>query len=90
MLLRIVLVGTVIAALLIAVKDQRLLQRAHMVGVCTTYAQAPDNGEWRACYPGRLAGRPSLELDGCTDAGRIGDAEVWRCPAHLAANDARQ
>ncbi len=90
MLLRILLAGTLLAAALIAVKDHRLLQRAHIVGVCTGYARAPDGGEWQACYPGRLSGRPSLELNGCTDRGRVGSAEVWRCPAKLAADTVRQ
>jgi len=88
--LRIILVGAVIIAVLMTIKDERVLQRAHVTGVCTTYARAKDGGEWRACYPGRLAGRPSLQLVGCTDSGRIGKAEVWHCPAHLASNQIRQ
>ncbi len=90
MLLRIFLVAAVIAAVLVAFKDQRVLQRAHITGMCKTYAEAKDGGEWRACYPGHLEGRPSLELNGCKDSGRVGNAEVWRCPAKLAANEIRQ
>jgi hypothetical protein len=82
-LLRILAVGTVLIALLITVKDQRVLQRAHLVGSCSTYALAQDGSEWRACLPGRLSGRPSLELTSCTDFGRLGRAEVWNCPAAL-------
>jgi hypothetical protein len=82
-MLRILAVGTVLIALLITVKDQRVLQRAHLVGACSTYALAEDGSEWRACTPGRLSGRPSLELTSCTDFGRLGTAEVWNCPAAL-------
>jgi hypothetical protein len=82
-LLRIVAVGTVLIALLISIKDQRLLQRAHLVGSCSTLAQAPDGSEWRSCVPGRLSGRPGLELNSCTDFGRHGNAEIWGCPAAL-------
>ena len=78
-LLRIVAVGTVLIALMIAVKDHRLLQRAHLVGYCSTFAQAADGSEWRSCVPGRLSGRPGLEFNSCTDYGRTrqrGDLEL--------------
>jgi hypothetical protein len=88
-MLRIVLVGVLIFAALVAVKDGRLLKRAHIVGVCEVYAQTGD-GAWHACYPGRLTGRPSLQGNGCTDRGLRGDAEVWHCPAPLAGNTVRQ
>jgi hypothetical protein len=70
-------------ALLITIKSQRVLQRAHLVGFCSTVAQAQDGSEWRSCVPGKLSGRPGLELDSCTDIGRHGNAEVWTCPAAL-------
>jgi hypothetical protein len=83
-LLRIVAVGTVLIALLITVKDQRVLQRSHLVGFCSTFAQEEASGvEWRACVPGHISGRPDLELNSCTDFGRRGTAEVWSCPAAL-------
>ena len=55
-----------------------------------SYAHAKDGSDWRACYDGHLEGRPSLELNGCKDRGRVGNAEVWSCPAPLAANEVRQ
>jgi hypothetical protein len=82
-LLRILAVGTMLVALLISIKSQRLLQRAHLVGFCSTVAQAEDGSEWRSCVPGRLSGRPGLELNSCTDFGRHGTAEIWNCPAAL-------
>jgi hypothetical protein len=82
-LLRILAVGTVLIALLITIKTQRVLQRAHLIGFCSTVAPAADGGEWRSCVPGRLSGRPGLEFNSCTDMGRDGNAEVWRCPAAL-------
>ena len=80
-MLRIVAVGAVLVALLVAIKDQRLLQRAHLVGYCSTVAQAEDGTEWRSCVPGKISGRPGLVLDACTDFGRYGRAEIWNCPA---------
>jgi len=82
-LLRIAAVGTILVALLISIKEQRLLQRAHLVGHCSTVVQAEDGSEWRKCVPGRISGRPSMALTSCTDYGRNGDAEYWNCPATL-------
>jgi hypothetical protein len=82
-LLRIVAVGAVLIALLITIKNQRLLERAHLVGSCSTVARAEDGSEWRSCVPGRLSGRPGMELTNCTDLGRHGSAELWSCPAPL-------
>jgi hypothetical protein len=82
-MLRIAAVGAVLIALLITIKDQRLLQRAHLVGYCSSVNQAADGSEWRSCVPGRISGRPGLVLDGCTDYGRYGRAEVWNCPATI-------
>lgn len=89
-MLRFMAVAAAGLALLATVKRERLLERAHLVGVCTTYAQAADGTEWRECFSGRLSGRPSLKLNGCTNAGAHGDAELWHCPARLAANTTRQ
>jgi hypothetical protein len=82
-LLRIVAVGAVLIALMITVKDQRLLQRAHLIGSCSTLWRESDGSEWRACVPGRLSGRPGMELTSCTDMGRRGNAELWSCPTTL-------
>ena len=82
-MLRILAVGTVLIALLITVKSQRVLQRAHLVGYCSTVARATDGSEWRSCVPGKLSGRPGLELNSCTDYGRQGNAEFWNCPSAL-------
>jgi len=82
-MLRIVTVGAVLIALMFAVKDEQLLQRAHLVGYCSTLVRGTDGSEWRSCVPGKIAGRPGLVLDGCTDVGRHGNAEIWGCPARL-------
>jgi hypothetical protein len=82
-MLRIAAVGAALIALLITVKSQQVLQRAHLVGFCSTLAKAPDGSEWRSCVPGKLSGRPGLTLDSCTDVGLQGDAEIWSCPASV-------
>jgi hypothetical protein len=87
---RIFLTAIVIFAVLVTIKRERLLERAHIVGACTTYAHTADGTEWRECASGRISGRPSLKLNGCTDVGPRGDVELWHCPARLAANTTRQ
>jgi len=69
--------------LLISIKEQRLLQRARLVGHCSSVSQAEDGSEWRKCVPGRLSGRPGMELTSCTDWGLYGEAQYWNCPASL-------
>jgi hypothetical protein len=89
-MLRFMAAAAIGIALLAVVKREQVLERAHIVGACTTYAQAADGSEWRECYPGRISGRPSLKLNNCTPSGFHGDNQLWHCPAQLASNTARQ
>ncbi|MDX6511299.1 MAG: hypothetical protein QOE36_803 [Gaiellaceae bacterium] len=77
-------------ALLIGIKNDHLLERAHIVGYCRTYATAADGTEWRECFSGHVSGRPSLKRNNCTDVGRHGANELWHCPATLASDTSRQ
>lgn len=88
-MLRILLVATLIAAALFAVKDQRVLQRAGLLGSCRAVtAPAADGAEWHVCRDGKLSGRPDLSLDSCTSYGIVRGLEYWRCPAPLSAGRA--
>ena len=89
MLLRLFLVGAVLAGLMIGVKDHHLLERLHVTGSCSTLAVAKDGTEWRSCAAGNLSGKPSLSQDGCTDSGARGNLELWHCPASLTASVTR-
>ena len=55
-MLRIVVYGLVLIALMITIKNQRVLQRAHLVGACSTVVAGADGSEWRSCVP---AGSPA-------------------------------
>jgi hypothetical protein len=85
-MLRIILTAAFIAVALVVIKQDRVLQRAGLVGYCNTVA-APtgQDGDWRACRPGKLAGRPDLSLDSCTQQGVVGRIEYWRCPAAVGS-----
>ena len=89
-MLRFVAAAAIGVALLAVVKREHVLERAHIVGACTTYAQSADGTEWRECVPGKISGRPSLKLNGCTNVRRHGNNELWHCPARLASSDTRQ
>jgi hypothetical protein len=77
-------------ALLVAVKQDRLLERAHITGYCRTYAKAADATEFRECLPGKLSGLPSLKRSNCTLIGPHGANQLWHCPARLESDTSRQ
>ncbi len=85
MVKRIVAAGIVVLALMIAVKDGRVLRDAGLTGVCSLALTLNDGTHVEACHSGRLAGRPDLSRDGCSTAGLRGAVEYWRCPAGVAA-----
>jgi hypothetical protein len=85
MLKRIVFIATLVLALMIAVKDGRVLSRTGLTGSCAVAQVATDGSTVQACRPGKLEGRPDLTRQGCKDAGRNGTYEYWRCPASVAA-----
>jgi hypothetical protein len=78
--------GLLIFALLVAIKDGRVLRKAGLTGGCTAVtAPAGQTGSWERCVPGRLEGAPDLSNQGCTVAQTYGKTELWRCPAPIDA-----
>jgi hypothetical protein len=84
MLLKILFVALVMAAALVAVKQEQLLEKSGLVGYCQV-VRAPrgDDGQWHGCHEGLMSGYPSLVKDSCTYEGRQGKIEYWRCPVGL-------
>ena len=81
-MLRIWLMAMLAAAILVAVRDHDVLHRAGLMGYCTSAPRpAGTSGHWRACEKGVLDGRPDLSRQSCTQRGRQGSVEYWRCPA---------
>ena len=89
-MLRIAAVTAALIALMLAVKDGRVLTRSHVVGSCARVADVSDGTDWRRCVRGRLTGPPGLTNAGCSDWGTYQEAEFWHCPAELAPNPLRQ
>ena len=85
MIKRVVVVGVLIFAVMVAVKDGRILRIAGLKGSCSVVQTLADGTQVEACRSGKLAGAPDLTRQGCRDAGAQGSAEYWRCPASVAA-----
>jgi hypothetical protein len=76
--------AVLIVALMVAIKDGRVLRAAGLTGRCTAVAApAGESGAWQRCTAGKLEGAPNLSRQGCTVTGTAGKTEYWRCPARI-------
>jgi len=85
MIKRVVVVGVLIFALMVVVKDGRVLRAVGLTGQCSAVQTYTDGTQLDACRAGALVGRPDLSRQGCRDVGPKGALEYWRCPAAVAA-----
>jgi hypothetical protein len=96
MLKQIVAVGVCIFALMVVIKDGRVLRTAGLTGSCSVVQTFSDSSELAACRPGKLEGRPELSHRGCRSVGVTSTVGVtatysyWRCPAGFDISDARR
>jgi len=81
-------VGICILAVMIAIKDGRVLRSSSLTGSCTAVQTRTDGSELEACQGGKLEGRPDLSHRGCISFGIRGKLEYWHCPADLQAGNA--
>jgi hypothetical protein len=85
---RTTLAAALVASALAAAHHERVLDRAGLLGSCTTLtASADDGGQWLECRPGDLTGYPDLSQDACTRGALRGDVRYWHCPSTLVASD---
>jgi hypothetical protein len=83
---RILIAAMVAVAVMVAVKDGRLLRDAGLTGSCTSVAPpAGQTGYWKLCTRGKLDGRPDLTRQGCKAGSLSGKTEWWRCPAAIGS-----
>ncbi len=83
-MLRVFVLSLLVIAVMVAVKDGRVLARAGLVGSCAAVAApAGQTGYWHACKEGKLEGRPDLSRKSCKSLGLVGTVEYWRCPTPL-------
>lgn len=85
MIKRVVVAGALALALMVAVKDGRVLRETGLTGACSTAQTLTDGTQLEACRSGKLAGRPDLSRQGCTVAGLTGTYQYWRCPASVVS-----
>jgi len=85
MIKRVVVIGALILALMIAVKDGRVLRDAGLTGSCSVAQAYADGTQLEACHAGKLAGRPDLSRQGCHDVALTSTDEYWRCPASVTS-----
>jgi hypothetical protein len=88
MIKRIVIAGVLVFALMIAVKDGRIMREAGLSGACSVAQTLADGSQVEACRAGKLDGRPDLSRQGCKDAGISGTYEYWRCPSSIVSDAA--
>jgi len=78
----VLLAAILIVALMVAIKDGRLLREAGLTGGCRAVATPKgQDGDWLACDPGKLQGAPDLSRQSCKSVSFLGKTEYWRCPA---------
>ena len=86
-MIKLVVVAVLIAAALVTVKRENLVERSGVVSSCNEVAApAGDDGSWVSCREGILTGYPSLGGDSCELRARTKDRQVWRCPAPIATS----
>jgi hypothetical protein len=83
-ILRILLAGALVLAVLIAVKNGWVLRETGMLGSCSVYSTATDGAQEERCFAGTLDGRPDLSGKGCQSEETSGRLEYWFCPAPIA------
>ena len=87
MLFRMFLAATLVVAVMLAVKDGRILRDAGLKASCTNVpAPAGERGFWAACKKGRLDGRPDLSRQGCKAVTIRAKVEWWHCDAALGSS----
>jgi hypothetical protein len=83
----VILGAILIVALMIVIKDGRLLREAGLTGGCHPVATPKvQDGDWQACDPGKLQGAPDLGRQGCKSVSFVGKTEYWHCPAGLQSS----
>ena len=85
-MLKILVIGALIAASLVFAKQEHAFNRAGVVGTCTvTRGPYGDTAEWHSCKEGLLTGFPNLGRYQCTLEAQTTKVELWRCATPLGS-----
>src|SRR5438132_7811955 len=78
--------AAVVLALMVVIKDGRLLRKTGLSGSCVTVATPKgQSGSWVKCTSGKLQGAPNLTRQSCKSVETLGKVEYWTCPVNLQA-----
>jgi hypothetical protein len=83
----IVAVAVCVFALMVVIKDGRVLRTAGLTGSCKVVQTLADSSEIALCRPGKLEGTPDLSHRACRTIGAAKNVEYWRCPAGFDISD---
>jgi len=87
-LIKIILVGVALVALMAVARDREWGQKAGIVGSCTASpaprsTEGADGSAWYTCEQGIMTGFPNLEGDSCQRFGTVRHKELWSCTTPL-------
>ncbi len=88
MFTRMFAVGICILAVMVVIKDGRVLRVAGLTGSCSVVQTFTDGSELAQCRAGKLEGMPDLSHRGCQSLTQNAQHQYWRCPASLAVSEA--
>ena|SRR5436190_23223882 len=86
MLLKILLVGALVAAGMAVLNDDHLLRRAGLVGSCSALQASASEQSVQRCRKGRLDGFPDLTNKACQAIYVREGYEYWRCQAPVVVS----
>ena len=81
MLKQIVAVGICIFALMLVIKDGRVLRMAGLTGSCSIVETYPDSSLLVGCRAGKLDGQPDLSRRACSSGMAEAGEQYWHCTA---------
>jgi len=83
---RIFFAAALILAVMLAIKDGRILRDIGLKASCSVTQTSADGMEVEACHPGKWEGLPDMSRVGCTSSGVVGRVGYWTCPAPVFAS----
>ena len=82
----VLVIAAVVFALMLVIKDGRLLRQTGLSGSCVGVATPKgQTGSWVKCTSGKLQGAPNLSRQSCKSVETVGKVEYWTCPVKLQA-----
>ena len=87
MLLKILVVGAVLIAVMAAIRDGRVLKDAGLLSSCNAVVvSGKTDPTMLSCTKGRLDGFPNMTNKSCTLIATHPDHEFWRCQAPVVSS----